>query len=93
VVAGCGEVGVDQAPSSQGLVGLPVPGDGLVSFGGFDSAFGGVGGPLDAEVGGEQPDLVGVLGQPGREGVGGVLPSPSQSRSQLWTTSLVTAAS
>jgi hypothetical protein len=42
VVAGGGEVGVDQAPSGQGLVGLPVAGDGLVAFGGFDAAFGGV---------------------------------------------------
>jgi hypothetical protein len=44
-----------------------------MSLGGLDAAFGGVGGPVDGEVGGEQPDLVGVLGQPGREGVAGVV--------------------
>ena len=42
MVAGGGEVGVDQAPAVEGVVGLPVAGDGLVAFGGFDAAFGGI---------------------------------------------------
>ena len=69
-------VGADQAPSGEGLVGLlglPVARDGLVPLGGFDAALGGVGGPVDGEVGGEQPDLVGVLVRPGRQGERGVV--------------------
>src|SRR3954452_17553533 len=73
VVAGGCEVGVDQAPAVEGVVGLPVAGDGLVSFGGFDAAFGGVGGPVDVEVFGEVPDLFGVAGEPGGQGVAGVV--------------------
>ena len=38
-----------------------------MAFGGFDAAFGGVGGPFDFEVAGEVPDLVGVDLQPGGE--------------------------
>src|SRR6266487_2797923 len=73
VVAGRGEVGLDQAPSVQGLVGLPVPGYGLMSIGGFDAAFGGVGGPVDSEVAGEVPDLLGVGLHPGGQDVRGVV--------------------
>src|SRR5258706_9670347 len=73
MVAGRGEVGLDQAPAVEGLVGLPVAGDGLMSFGGFDAAFGGVGGPVHVEVGGEVPDLLGVVAQPHGQGVAGVV--------------------
>src|SRR6266487_5734057 len=73
VVAGRGEVGLDQAPSVEGLVGLPVAGDGLMSLGGFDAAFGGVGGPVHGEVGGEVPDLFGVGAKPGGQGERGVV--------------------
>src|SRR6266498_4546468 len=73
VVAGRGEVGLDQAPAVQGLVGLPVSGDGLMSFGGFDAAFGGGGGPVHIDVGGEVPDLRGVGVEPGGQGERGVV--------------------
>ena len=73
MVAGRGEVGLDQAPAVEGLVGLPVAGDGLMSFGGLDAAFGGVGGPVHVEVGGEVPDLLGIVAQPAGQGVAGVV--------------------
>ena len=44
-----------------------------MSFGGFDAAFGGVRGPVDVEVAGEVPDLLGIRGEPGGQGVGGVV--------------------
>src|SRR5439155_7431792 len=61
------QIRVDQASSVQGLLGLPVPRNGLMSLGGFDPAFGGVGGAVHAEVAGEVPDLLGVGLQPGRQ--------------------------
>ena len=73
MVSGGIEVAANTAPAGQGPRGVPVPGDGLVPFGGFDSLLGAVVRPLDAGLAGEQPDLVGVLAQPAAEGVAGVV--------------------
>src|SRR5450756_1187791 len=53
VVAGRGQVGVDAAPSGQGLVGLPVTRHRLVSFGGLDPALARVVRPDGVERAGE----------------------------------------
>jgi hypothetical protein len=71
---------------------MPVSGDGLMSLGGFRSAFAGIVHPVDAEVAGEQEGLLFIAAQPGAEGVAGWLPS-CQSRSRLWMIPADTAAS
>src|SRR5262249_47269853 len=67
------EVAVDAAPSGEGALVVPVSGDGLVPLGGFGASVGGIVGPLDGGLAGEQPDLAGVVAQPAAEGVPGVV--------------------
>lgn len=67
------EVAANAVPAGQGRRGVPVPGDGLMPFGGLDGLFGAVVRPLDAGLAGEQPDLIGVVPQPAAERVAGVV--------------------
>ena len=67
------EVAADAAPAGEGCLGVPVPGDGLVPFGGFCAAFGDVIRPFHGGVAGEQPQLAGVGVQPAAERVAGVV--------------------
>ena len=58
VVVGADEVGADAAVVGECGEGVPVAGDGLMSFGAFEGLFTGVVGPGHGEVAGEGPDLV-----------------------------------
>ena len=78
------EVAAQAAPAAEGGQGMPVAGDGLVPLRGFRSAFRDVIRPAHGEDSGEQEDLFLVFAQPGAEGVAGVVPAASQSRSRLW---------
>ena len=52
---------------------MPVPADHLVPLGGLDCLLGAVVGPVDGELGGEQPDLFLVVAQPAAERIAGVV--------------------
>jgi hypothetical protein len=54
---------------------MPVSRHGLVPLGGLGAPFADVVGEADAEVAGEQEDLLLVVAQPGGEGVAGVVPA------------------
>ena len=73
MVSGGIEVAADAAPPGQSPRGVPVPGDGLMPFGGLDGLLGAVVRPLDAGLAGEQPDLIGVVAQPAAGRVSGVV--------------------
>jgi hypothetical protein len=47
------EVAADAAPAGEGCLGVPVPGDGLVPFGGLGALLGDVVRPLDGGLAGE----------------------------------------
>ena len=73
VTAGAEEVGADAAVSGEGGQRVPVAGDGLMSFGAFESLLAGVVCPGHGEISGEGPDLVGFVVEAGGEVVSGVV--------------------
>ena len=73
VAAGTDQVGTDAAVCRECGKGVPVAGDGLMSFRTFEGLFGGVVGPGHGEVSGEQRDLLGLVTQACREVVSGVV--------------------
>jgi hypothetical protein len=73
VAVGAEEVGADAAVSGEGGEGVPVAGDGLMSFGAFEGLLRGVVCPGYGEVSGEGEDLVGLVGESAGEGVSGVV--------------------